>query len=205
MGWTISYEVELAAGAALPSAEALASHFEEWSARLSTLSGRYHLERGPSRNHLQGSTMPAPSIDSADDYVTLVLALRAFEARFPGSSAFISDTDDFHRRARPHDIDIASLRRVVREQWAPDDALDEPEPEEPEQALLQQLLIDAAAVGESLLAKKSAQAESDLSARIAEKRLVEALQQLVGAPAPARAPAATSNVIEVDFRRGKKG
>ena len=205
MGWTISYEVELAAGAPLPSPEALTAHLEEWSARLSTLSGGYHLERGASRNHLQGSTLPAPSIHAADDYVTLVLALRAFEARFPGSSAFISDSDDFHRRARPGDIDTASLRRVVREQWAPDDALDEPESEEPDHALLQQLLIDAAAVGESLLAKKTAQTESDLTARIAEKRLVEALQQLVGAPATSRAPPSASNVIEVDFRRGKKG
>jgi hypothetical protein len=134
-----------------------------------------------------------------------VLALRAFEARFPGSAAFISDTDDFHRRARPHDIDTASLRRVVREQWAPDDAPDEPEPEETDHALLQQLLIDAAAVGESLLAKKASQADSDLTARIAEKRLVEALQHLVGAPPAPRAAPSASNVIEVDFRRGKKG
>ena len=204
MGWTINYEVEVTPGAVAPDAAALEAHLDTWNARLSTLCEPYVLKATDLPGRWRGYTRPAPSARAADDYVTLVHALAELEARFPGLFATISDEDGILSHARPCEIDAVALRRSMLAQWSADEReLAVPESEDPQEALLQNLRHEAAAVGKAFAAERLTEADFTTLEEQEERQLTLELQRLVGAPVEA-APPLPPNVIAVDFKNRKK-
>lgn len=117
MAWSIHYRIRYDHSWTEEDKAKLREHSDRWNEKLSLLSSGYDVRGLPEKRDYQGSTKAAPSPRAANDYVTVVSALRELEMLFPGLEATVSDESEHHRHARPQDIDLRELRQAVLEEW----------------------------------------------------------------------------------------
>lgn len=137
MAWSIHYRIRCDRSWTEADKAKLRAHSDKWNGKMSSLSTGYDVGGLPEKREYQGSTKAAPSPRAANDYVTIVSALRELERLFPGLEARVSDESEHHRNARPHDIDLQELLQAMLEEWGDPNGTyaDSEEAEEPDEEL----------------------------------------------------------------------